>query len=132
MAHGVVEEHQVHSLGGELLVVVAEEFVASGLELLKVVDSFVDLFSIDFDLSVFVLLVFSEEVNEVDGGFLLELVEDFGFELSEGFEGDFVDVVLDLVFLLDVGEFVHEDSFGLVSPQSYQKDFGFEAESASG
>ena len=105
--------------------------IASGLQLLDVVDAFVDLLGLHLHLSFLVLDVFSQEVHEVDRSLFFELIEDLALELGEGLQTDLVDVVLDLVLLLIVSELVDEHTLALVTPQSDQEDLRLEAQSAS-
>ncbi len=61
----------------------------------------------------------------------LELVQNLRLTLGKCFQRDFMDVVFDLVFFFVIGEFVHENPFTLVSPQSDHEYLWLEPQSAS-
>jgi len=106
--------------------------ITTSLEFFNIIDTFIDLFGLDFHNTIFVLLIFSQEIHKMNGGFLFEFIEDFRFELSEIFKRDFVNIVLDLVLFFVVGQFIHKDSFALVSPKGNEEDFGFETQGTAG
>lgn len=67
----------------------------------------------------------------MNGSFFFEFVQNFRFELSESFQRNFMDIVLDLILFFVISQFVNKDSFGLMSPKSDQEDFRFETHSGS-
>ena len=67
----------------------------------------------------------------MDRVLFFELVQNFRLTLRQCFQRDLMDVVFDLVFFFVIGEFVDENPFTLVSPQSDHEYFWFEPQSAS-
>mmetsp|Transcript_28826 Transcript_28826/g.26103 ORF Transcript_28826/g.26103 Transcript_28826/m.26103 type:complete len:251 (+) Transcript_28826:1050-1802(+) len=125
MSQGILEQHKVHFLCGVGLVVEFHQFVDSSSESIKIIDSFIHSLSFNFNDTIFIDNITSQEITEEDGFLALEFLDDITFELREAFKGDILDIVDNSVFILLVDELINKDSFTFMPPETQEINFLF-------